>query len=150
MLKVTYSTVQSQPQHSGDTKTFCLLKEYSKHMNSLEAQGVIVIHREHIKVCGDLAVALLLSRIVYWHEQNTSGDIHVPVLRNGILWIAKNLEQWVVDTSLTYSQCRRAVEILKDKNIIDVKVMKLGGTPTTHLRLLPENLEKAVFDACGE
>jgi hypothetical protein len=147
MLKVTYSTLQSQLLHPGFTKTFFLLKEYSKHMNSLEALGVIVIRREHIKVCGTLAVALLLSRIIFWHEQSTSGDIQVSVFRNGFSWIAKNQEQWAADTGLTSNQYRRAVRVLKEKNIIDVKVMKLGGNPTTHLRLLPENLEKAVFEA---
>jgi hypothetical protein len=98
----------------------------------------------------DVKVAILLSLIVYWYQQITTRGSQGGIFRNGFMWIAKNREQWAAATGLTRSQCRRATAILNDKHLIDIKIMKLDGTPTTHLRLLTENLEKAVSNACGD
>lgn len=86
----------------------------------------IVIQREHLRLGGDLATGALLSQIAHWAAQP---DIY---------WIAKTREEWMAETGLTLEQYKRAIGVLKQKGLVEVKIMKHNGVTMTHVRLAPK------------
>ncbi|MDT8071044.1 MAG: hypothetical protein ROO76_23045 [Terriglobia bacterium] len=110
----------------------------------LIAQQPIVIRPELIKIGGDLIVGALLSQIVFWHEPNKVGKSKLRVRRQGFLWVAKTREEWMTECGITRKQYLRAMSVLKQKGLVEVRVMKFGGIAMSHTRLLQENLQKAL------
>jgi hypothetical protein len=114
---------------------------------ALAVQRAIVIQPELVQVGGDLIVGALLSRIVLWYEPETLGASKRHILRDGVHWIAKTADEWAAECCITRKQYLRAISVLKQKELVEVRVMQLQGVPTSHTRLIRENLQKQL-DMC--
>ena len=89
----------------------------------------------YIDMVGDLAAGLLLSQIVYWHLPNSNGNSKLAVQHEGHYWVAKTRHDWWHETRLTARQVDRALQKIAKTGIIEMKVFKFNGAPTTHIRL---------------
>lgn len=83
-------------------------------------------------LAGDAVTGILLSAIVQAFLQETAPKIQ----RCGLYWILKTREEWMADTGLTLNQYRRAISVLKTKDLVEVRVMKHEGVARGHVRLL--------------
>jgi hypothetical protein len=106
--------------------------------SSSEKKHAIHIDPQLIAMGGDLVVGSLLSQIAYWSKNDKKGKTKLRVKRGGMLWIAKTREQWMAESGISLKQYKRAIVVLKDKGIVETKLMKFNGVPTTHLRLKGE------------
>jgi len=106
------------------------------------AQQPLEIRRDLVKVGGDVTVGILLSRIVYWHEPKGIRRSTRHVFRDGVLWIAKTREEWMAESLFSLARYKRAISVLKQKQLIEVRVMQFKGIPMTHIRLLHDNLQQ--------
>ena len=104
--------------------------------DELGERRVIAIRREFIELGGDHVVAVLLSQIHYWYAPAKNGKTKLRVQRHGHLWIAKTREQWMAETGLTLKRYRRAIAVLKQKGLVEVKQMLFAGKAMSHIRLL--------------
>jgi hypothetical protein len=109
---------------------------------SITACKGVEIRLDLIKAGGDSVVGTLLSRIVYWHEPKGIRRSTRHVFRDGVLWIAKTREEWMAETMLSLARYKRAISVLKKKQLIEVRVMRFKGIPMTHIRLLRDNLQQ--------
>lgn len=109
----------------------------------------IVINPECVKIGGDLVVGSLLSQVMYWHAPTKQGKSKLRVQRDGQWWIAKTREEWMAECGLTLKQYKRAVSVLKEKGLVEVKVMKFGGVAMGHLRLTRLDLLPVVAPVVG-
>jgi hypothetical protein len=102
----------------------------------------IVIRRSHLNLLErDMPGAALLSHIVYWFSPPKDGTSKFSVQRDGKYWIAKTREEWMEECGITHTQYLRVMPILKSLGLVEVRVMKFGGQPMTHVRLLHENFD---------
>ncbi len=89
---------------------------------------------------GDLVAGVLLSQIVYWHlPDKKTGKSKLRVKKYGQLWIAKTRAEWYEECRISEKQVDRALDILRDGGLIETKIIKFNGAPTTHIRLYWEN-----------
>jgi hypothetical protein len=102
----------------------------------------IEIRLDLVKVAGDVVVGILLSRIVFWWQPKMLAKSKRHVIRDGSSWIAKTREECMADTGLSLNRYRRAIRVLKQKELIGLRVMLFQGIPTSHIRLLHENLQQ--------
>jgi len=102
------------------------------------------IKHEYVSIGGDLVVGSLLSQIVYWHRPDKNGKSKLRVKRHGHLWIAKTRKKWMQECRLTRKQYIRALSVLKQKGLIEVRVMRFAGKAMSHTRLLTDHLATAL------
>jgi hypothetical protein len=95
---------------------------------------------------GDLAAALLLSQIFFWYRPDKVGGSKLRVRKHGMWWIAKSNAEWQEETGMTAMQIRRASAVLKEREIVDSKVMRFDGSPTVHYRLCALKGRRDVLD----
>jgi hypothetical protein len=105
----------------------------------VESPGIL-LKRSYVQIGGDIVVGSLLSQIVYWHRPDKRGKTKLRVMRDGDMWIAKTREGWMEECAITAAGYRRAIQILKDRRIIEVRVMKFNGIAMNHVRLCEERL----------
>lgn len=90
-------------------------------------------------VGGDLAVGALLSQIVWWYlphsETSKKKAWGVVCKKDGHRYIYNTREQWMAQTGLTLDRYKRALSVLKKRGWIEVRIMRVQGVPTTHIRL---------------
>jgi hypothetical protein len=98
------------------------------------------IKHEYVVIGGDLVIASLLSQIVYWHRPGKNGKSKLRVERKGHAWIAKTRKEWMAECHLTRKHYLRAVAVLKDKGLIEVRVMSFAGKAMSHTRLFMDAL----------
>lgn len=103
---------------------------------------VVAYQPELFDTVKDVNATLLLSQIKYWFKKDKSGKLKVKIYREGKYWLAKTIKDWWQELRLTFSQVRRALRILVDLGLIQIKIFKFAGSPTTHISLnsdlLPE------------
>jgi hypothetical protein len=102
------------------------------------------IRHEYVLIGGDLLVGSLLSQIVYWHRPGKNGKSKLRVKRKGHFWIAKTRQQWMAECHLTRKQYIRALSVLKQKGLIEVRRMLFAGKAMSHTRLLIDGLATAL------
>lgn len=90
----------------------------------------ILLRPECVAAGGDVVVGVLLSQMVYWSTRMKVRDY------TGVFWVAKTREDWMAETGLTLDQYKRAIQVLKRKNLVEVKVMRFKGVAMSHTRLL--------------
>lgn len=93
------------------------------------------VKRTYIDVAGDLISGMLLGQIVYWNLPNENGNSKLRVRKENALWLAKGRNDWWDEIRITPKQFDRAIKILKDKNLVEVKNFKFNGSPTVHIKL---------------
>lgn len=100
----------------------------------------------YVDMAGDLVAGLLLSQLVYWHLPNKHGKGKLRITKGGQLWLAKRHQDWYEEVRITVGQAKRAIGILVTKGIIETDVFRFNGSPTVHLRILPDGFAKAWDD----
>lgn len=101
----------------------------------------IKVKRIYIDIAGDLVAGILLSQIIYWHlPSKRDGQTKLRVKKDGKLWLAKGRDDWWDECRITPRQFDRAIGILVDKGIVEKERFRFGGSPTIHIRLVPEVL----------
>ncbi|MFZ0663897.1 MAG: hypothetical protein WAM66_14495 [Acidobacteriaceae bacterium] len=100
------------------------------------------LKREYVRIGGDLTVGSLLSQIIYWHRPDKHGKSKLRVLINGQFYVAKTSPEWMDECCLSEAQVKRALRVLKQKGLIEIKLKKFNGTPQNHVRLNETRLEK--------
>lgn len=93
------------------------------------------VKRTYIDIAEDLIAGLLLGQIVYWNLPNENGNSKLRVKKENSLWLAKGRNDWWEEIRITPKQFDRAIKILKDKGLVEVKNFKFNGSPTVHVRL---------------
>jgi hypothetical protein len=99
--------------------------------------SLVKFHREYLDLFqGDPLTVLMLSHIVHWYLPESEGSSDSRKRREGFYWIARPNKEWADESGFSPKQVRRCLQVLKAKSVIETRVFKLDGTPTTHLRLL--------------
>jgi hydroxymethylpyrimidine pyrophosphatase-like HAD family hydrolase len=99
------------------------------------SKDTIDVKRIYIDIANDLVAGILLSQIIYWNLPSKSGRTRLRVRKEGELWLAKKRDDWFNEIRITGKQYDRAIKILKQLNIVDVKLFKFNGNPTNHIKL---------------
>lgn len=92
---------------------------------------------------GDLVAGLLLSQIVFWFLPKRDGTSKCSIERDGYLWIAKKVEDWWEECRIKRDAARRALDVLVSAGIVETRVLKFNGTPTTHIRIIEDGFMSA-------
>lgn len=103
-----------------------------------------VIHHVYVDITGDLIAGALLGQILYWFGADRNGKPRARIKKDGHLWIAKGRADWWDEIRISAKQYDRAAKILKEKGFIEIRTMKFNGNPTSHVRIIPEALNKAI------
>lgn len=101
----------------------------------MKSIGVLVSCEAIRALEGDAVAAVILSQIAYWFRPSAKGKTKLRVYRQGVPWLAKSAPDWHEEVGLSPKQAYRAMGLLEAKGLIDKKVMRFNGTPTTHIRL---------------
>jgi hypothetical protein len=90
-----------------------------------------------IALAGDVVTGTLLAQIVFWSLPDATGKPKGGILcrEDGHRYIAKTRVQWMAETGLTLKQYKRAITILKNKGIVEVRRMQFQRLTQTHVRL---------------
>ncbi len=107
-----------------------------------------------VKVCyldlaGDVVAGLFLSQLVYWYLPNSKGQSKLRIYKDKEYWIAKTHNEWYEEIRLTQKQVRRSLEVLKSKGIVETRIYKYNGTPTTHIRIIKDTFLKKLKEVLG-
>ena len=92
-------------------------------------------------ITGSLQAGVLLSQICYWFLPDDGGINRLRVHREGRYWIANRRKDWAKILGMSIRQYDTAVDILKDLDIITLKVFKFKfkdndtAKPTQHISL---------------
>lgn len=111
------NVVKIQPITDSQKTVFLLIRELTGQSN------VLTIPRAFVEYTGTLDAALLLSQILYWSDKG----------RNG--WFYKTYAEWTDELVLSKYQVNKAVNILKNKGILETKIKRANGSPTLHYKL---------------
>lgn len=98
-------------------------------------KDTIDVKRIYIDMAGDLLAGIMLSQIIYWHLPDKNGKTRLRVHKKGFWWLAKKYTDWWEEVRLTRAQARRALDILREKQLVVTDVMKFSGNPQVHIRL---------------
>lgn len=108
------------------------------------ARDSIDVKRVYIDVSGDLVAGVLLSQIIFWHLPGKLSETKLRVVKEGVMWVAKGRDDWWDECRITPRQFDRAIVILEEAGVVEKKRFKFGGSPTVHLRIIPEKLMSSV------
>lgn len=89
----------------------------------------------YVDIAGDLIAGLVLSQIIYWHLPGPNGITKLSVSHDGELWIAKKREDWWDEVRVGPRQMDRAIDILKEKELVVTGLFKFNNTPILHVRI---------------
>lgn len=78
-----------------------------------------------------VVVAIIYEKVKFWGSRGGRSDG----------WVYKTYEDMADETGLSPKQIALAYSKLKERKVIDTKVMKVGGFPVLHFRFLP-NVKK--------
>lgn len=99
------------------------------------SRDTIDFKKIYVDLAGDLAAGLLLSQILYWHLPDKQGRTRLRVKHQGFYWLVKARWEWWDEIRLSPRQVDRAVEVLRQRGLVETKVRRFNGKPTIHLRL---------------
>lgn len=107
-------------------------------------RDVIKVKRLYVDITEDVIAGLLLSQIIYWHLPSKKGKSKLRVNKNNSYWLAKGRNDWWEECRITARQFDRAIDIIAEKGIIEKNVFRFNGSPTVHIKLIPEVLMEHV------
>lgn len=108
------------------------------------SNDTIDVKRCYIDISGDLVAGILLSQIIYWYLPSKSGNSKLKVMRKGEFCLAKNRTDWWEECRISAKQYDRAIQILKDKNLVSVENGMFDAKRTPHIFLHLEEVEERV------
>lgn len=92
-------------------------------------KNILAIPKSFIRFCDeDLYIGLFLSQIIYLSDKGSRED--------GFIY--KSNKEWKEDYFLSDYAIRKARKYLEEKGIIETKLIKANGAPTTHYKLNKE------------
>lgn len=109
------------------------LDSFLRWEKSTEALGFKPIY---VDMADDLIAGHILGRIVYWHLPDKHGKTKMRVWRDGYWWIARKREDWWPECRVKPRQADAALEKLCKQGLVEKKVWKFAGNPTTHIRII--------------
>ncbi|MFW6027027.1 MAG: replication protein, partial [Candidatus Woesearchaeota archaeon] len=119
-MKITY---QSQ--------IFQTIKSFAGEKN------ILAIPKSFIRFCDEnLYTGLFLSQIIYLSDKGNRDDGY----------IYKSNKEWKEDYFLSDYAIRKAKNYLEEKGIIDTKLIKANGAPTTHYKLNKEKFAELFME----
>ena len=129
-------------------KTKCVISmiimEWNEFIN-INNENSLGTRKEYVYVFGDLATAHLLSQIIFWFSPGKNGQSKLRVRKDGKEWIAKKREDWWDECCITKNQFDRSIKILKKYEIVETKIFKFNGEPTTHIWLNKDKLLEVLY-----
>ena len=102
------------------------------------SRDTIEVKRAYIDMAGDLVAGIVLSQIVHWHLPSRDGRTRLRVKRDGHLWLAKGRADWWAECRVSPKQADRALALLAEQGLIEVRLFRFAGAPTKHVRIVPE------------
>ena len=104
---------------------------------------VVLLPRAFIHLAGDIPAALLLSQLLYWSDRTS----------NAGGWIYKSHRQWWQELGLSRYCLEKATRTLLQIGVIQVKLKRANGSPTTHYRVIYKELRQRLSSlgdmSCG-
>jgi hypothetical protein len=125
----------------GDFERFLLWERSSR--------DTIEVKRAYIDMAGDLVAGIMLSQIVYWHLPSRDGRTRLRVKRDGHLWLAKGRADWWAECRVSPKQADRALALLAEQGLVEVRLFRFAGAPTKHVRIVPEAFLRGWADHLG-
>lgn len=96
----------------------------------------IRIDRLTLEITGDLAAAIVLTRIVYWFSPSRKdGRKRTRIIKDGKDWIAKSDDEWWEECGVTPKQIKRVKQLLIKLGVIDIDYKMFNGMRTSHYHL---------------
>ena len=120
------------------------------------SKDTIDVKKAYIDIAGDLAAGVMLSQIIFWYlpKPNQGLAPKLRVKKEGVLWLVKGYKDWWAEIRLTEKQARRALKVLTDKGLVEIKIRRFNGSPTCHIRIQNDKflslLEENIRSRCGE
>lgn len=113
------------------------------------SRDTIEVKRAYIDMAGDLVAGIVLSQIVYWHLPSRDGRTRLRVKRDGHLWLAKGRADWWDECRVSPKQADRALALLAERGLVEVRLFRFAGAPTKHVRIVPEAFLRGWADHLG-
>ena len=115
-----------------DFMSICAI--FDSYENSLTIDKIL------FEMTGDLCSCAVLSRLRYWFSPSkTTGQQRKRIFKDGQNWMARTDEEWLEEACVTVKEMKRIKKHLIDLQLVDIKVFKFDGNPTTHWSL---NIQK--------
>ncbi len=102
------------------------------------SRDTIEVKRVYIDMAGDLVAGIVLSQIIYWHLPSRDGRTRLRVKRDGHLWLAKGRADWWDECRVSPKQADRALALLAERGLVEVRLFRFAGAPTKHVRIVPD------------
>src|SRR5690349_14047356 len=102
------------------------------------SRDTLEVKRLYIDMAVDLVAGVVLSQIVYWHLPSRDGTTRLRVEREGELWLAKGRTEWWDECRISPKQADRALDLLRERGLVEVRIFKFGTAPTKHVRIRHE------------
>ena len=98
--------------------------------------GTVLFYPGYVDLLGgDITCALILSQLVEWYMPDKHGFSKLTIKKNdGTMWMAKSCREWQERFGLSRSQSRRSLHKLRKLGLVELRIYKVNGTPTTHIR----------------
>lgn len=107
-------------------------------------QGICVLHTPYVDITGDLITGLILSQIMYWYTPDSEGKTKLRVKKKGELWLAKSRTDWYKELRVSPKLADKAIKRLLELGLIEKKLFKFCGTPTVHIRINTDEINKKI------
>jgi hypothetical protein len=101
------------------------------------------VKRIYVDMAEDLVAGIVLSQIVYWHLPSRDGKPRLQVEREGQLWLAKSRSEWWQECRISPKQADRALALLEERGLVQLRLFKFGAAPTKHVRIVREAFLRA-------
>ena len=110
-----------------------------------ETNDSLDFKKTYVDMVDDLVAGLMLSQIVSWYLPNQDGPPRVE--KNGMILYVKEHQQWYASCRITKSRARRALTILKKKEVVITEVHLFEQKATTYIRINWEGFMRAFNSA---
>ncbi len=120
----------------------------------VEGNPGVMVRRPLVILCGgDITSAAVLSQIVFWqpHAVITKATKAGPNGRRepvapGLPWIAKSTNEWFEEIGIGKRALENAIKHLKTLGLIEAVNFRFNGSPTRHVRIIPQAIDAALAD----
>ena len=103
-------------------------------------ENSLTIDKILFEVTGDLASTAVLSRLRYWFSPSKkNGQQRTRIYKDGMNWMARTDEEWFDEACVTVKEMKRIKKHLTELKLVDIRIFKFDGNPTTHWSL---NIQK--------
>lgn len=107
-------------------QTFDIIRQLTGHEN------IITLNVAFVDFVGDLECGLFLSQLIYWSDRGTRKDG----------FVFKSDKEWYEELRLSSYAVRKSRKKLIEMGLLETKVKKANGNPTTHYKLNKEAFEQ--------